>query len=217
MEIRSLNVALPTSIDYAGRVIMTGGYKSPIDAAHCGMEQIDGDGQADRVNHGGVDKAVNVYAHDHYPYWERVFGHALTPGAFSENLTIAGALESSVCIGDHWRAGEVIFEVSQPRMPCSKLALKHDKRHLVQWVQETGYTGFYLRVIAPGMLARGARIEVIARDPRGVSIADVNAIYYGRGAPDTDAIARALAVPALSRAAREVIANRLARAERDSS
>jgi MOSC domain-containing protein YiiM len=212
MQLYSLNVAHAAHVNYNGREVLTGQHKAPIASAELGAESLDGDSVGDPHNHGGPDKAVNVYAHDHYAYWEGVFGAPLQPGAFSENLTVKGALELDVCIGDRWRIGTAVLEVSQPRMPCFKLALKHDKRHLVEWVQEAGYTGFYMRTITAGLLHSGATITVIAHDPHRISIADINAIYYGRGEIDMAAIARTLAVPALSQAARAVIAARLARA-----
>jgi MOSC domain-containing protein YiiM len=209
MRLISLNIALAETRDYNGREVLTGQHKTPVASARLRADTLDGDSVGDRVNHGGPDKAVNVYAFDHYAYWEGVFGAPLSPGAFSENFTVEGALENEVCIGDRWRVGEAVLEVSQPRMPCFKLALKHDKKHLVKWVRETGFTGFYLRVVTPADVRGGADIDVIARDPRAVSIADVNAIYYGRGALETDAVTRVLSLPALSDAAREIVIKRL--------
>lgn len=208
MKIVSLNVGLPATHDYNGKQVHTGGYKQPVSRALARNNQLDGDGQGDTVHHGGVDKAVNAYAFDHYDYWEGVFGRPLQAAAFSENLTLTGALEDEVCIGDIYRAGDVLLQVSQPRVPCFKLNLKHDKPHLVQWIRASGFTGFYLRILREGVLEQGAAVELIERDPADVSIADVNAIYYSR-ALDIAAVERALAVPALSNAARAILTKRL--------
>jgi MOSC domain-containing protein YiiM len=209
MFLHSLNIALAEPRAYRDREVLTGQHKLPVDQAQLHAETLAGDSVGDRVNHGGPDKAVNVYAFDHYDYWSNVFGTPLSPGAFSENFTVRGALETVVCIGDRWRVGDAVLEVSQPRMPCFKLALKHDKKHLVKWVRETGYTGFYLRTITPGLIRPGLNIDVIARDPHAVCIADINAIYYSRGTADADAIRRALEVPALSDSAREIVLARI--------
>jgi MOSC domain-containing protein YiiM len=209
MQLLSLNIAHAANRSYNGREVFTGQHKIPVAGAHLHAETLEGDSVGDLENHGGPDKAVNVYAHDHYAYWEGVFGASLTAGAFSENFTVRGALETDVSIGDRWQIGEAVLEVSQPRMPCYKLALKHDKKHLVQWVRESGYTGFYLRVITPGPITSGAAIDVILRDPRHVRVADVNALYYERGALDMAEVARILSVPALSQSAQQIIEKRL--------
>jgi MOSC domain-containing protein YiiM len=212
MRLISLNVGATAVHRYDdGREIHTGGYKSPVSEAELGLTQLAGDGQADLINHGGHDKAVNVYAQDHYAYWEGVFGSPLTPGAFSENLTVLGALEDEVCIGDRWRIGAVELEVSQPRMPCYKLAYKHGKKHLVKWVQESGFTGFYLRTVTPGLLRAGVEIAISHRDPAGVSIAEINTLLYSHGAADTALAARILAVGTLSESSRWIITKRLKR------
>lgn len=208
MKIVSLNVGLPATHEYNGKQVHTGGYKQPVARAWARGHQLEGDGQGDTVHHGGADKAVNAYAFDHYAYWEGVFGGPLPAAAFSENLTLAGALEDEVCIGDVYRAGKVLLQVSQPRVPCFKLNLKHAKPHLVQWIRGSGFTGFYLRILREGVLEQGATVELIDRDPAEVSIADINAIYYSR-ALDSAAIERALAVTALSDAARVILAKRL--------
>ncbi len=210
MQLHSLNIALAERVTYHGREVLTGQHKLPVQSATLGAQTIDGDSVGDTENHGGLDKAVNVYAFDHYPYWEGVFGAPLQPGAFSENFTVRGALESEVCIGDRWQIDAAVLEVSQPRMPCYKLALKHDKKHLVAWVRESGFTGFYLRVITPGRIHQGAEIIMLDRDPHQVRIADVNALYDSRGAVDLAEVARVLAAPALSSAARQIIERRLA-------
>ena len=122
MRIISLNVGLPSAQSYEGREVITGGAKNPVPRAVLRFANFDGDRQADRVNHGGAEKAVCVYPFDHYPYWNRQLGRDLQPGAFSENLTVSGAIETEVCVGDVFRIGEATVQASQPRMPCNKLA-----------------------------------------------------------------------------------------------
>lgn len=207
MNIVSLNIARPETRIYGEETIVTGGYKQPVASAHLRFHNFDGDGQGDEINHGGPDKAVNAYAHEHYAYWQGVFDAPLPNAAFSENLTLAGAHEDDVCIGDVYTIGAALVQVSQPRVPCFKLNLKHGKKHLVQWVRATGHTGFYLRVLREGLIESGAAVQLIDRDS-GVTITDINTIYYARTL-DSAAVARALAVEALASAARALIERRL--------
>jgi len=128
MRIISLNVGLPSAQRYEGREVITGGAKKPVPRAVVRFGNLDGDRQADQLNHGGFEKAVCVYPFDHYPYWSRQLGRDLQPGAFSENLTISGAIETEVCVGDVFRIGEASVQVCQPRMPYAKLAGKMGRR-----------------------------------------------------------------------------------------
>jgi MOSC domain-containing protein YiiM len=150
MRIISLNVGLPSAQRYEGRKVITGGTKKPVTRAVLRFGNFDGDRQADQVNHGGLEKAVCVYPFDHYPYWNRQLGHDLQPGAFSENLTVSGAIETEVCVGDVFRIGEATVQVSQPRMPCTKLASKNGSKMLPKLIANVGYTGFYMSVLSEG-------------------------------------------------------------------
>jgi MOSC domain-containing protein YiiM len=209
MKIVSLNIATPAPHVYDGREVLTAGYRLPVASALLTLSGFEGDGVGDPVNHGGADKAVNVYPHDHYAYWSGVFGAPLPVAAFSENLTLAGALETGVCLGDQYVVGEALVEVSQPRVPCFKLNLKHDKPRLVQWIISSGFTGFYLRVLRPGLVRQGDTLTRALAHPAEISIADLNALYYARET-DHDGLRRALDVPALSAAWRQTFSERLA-------
>jgi MOSC domain-containing protein YiiM len=178
MKIVSLNVGLPSAQRYEGRKVITGGAKKPVGRAVLRFGNFDGDRQADRVNHGGVEKAVCVYPFDHYPYWSRLLGRDLRPGAFSENLTVSGAIETEVCVGDVFRIGEAMVQVSQPRMPCTKLAGKNGSKMLPKLMANVCYTGFYMRVLSEGMVAQGDRFDLVRPHPERITIADVNSIIY---------------------------------------
>jgi len=146
MKIISLNGALPSAQRYDGQKVLTGGAREPVShMMHC-SHNFDGDGQADLDNYGGLEKAVCVYPFDHYAYWEKVLDRELEPGAFSENLTISGALETELCVGDVFGIGEAVPQVCQPRQPCNKLAGKNAEKLLPKWVVRPGYTKFYMRV-----------------------------------------------------------------------
>jgi MOSC domain-containing protein YiiM len=173
----------------------------------CGFE---GDGQADLVNHGGPEKAVCVYPFDHYAHWERELGRRLEPGAFSENLTVSGAVETEVCIGDVFRVGEAVVQVSQPRTPCSKLAGKNGERLLTKWVGQTGYTGYYLRVLSEGLVSVDDAFERVENHPDRISVADVDDVIFGRS-EDLGLIESLANLPEFGADGRALFAQRLVR------
>jgi MOSC domain-containing protein YiiM len=213
VKVVSLNVGLPRAQHYGREVVWTAGAKSPVPDAVLRFHGIEGDGQADRQNHGGVDKAVCVYSFDHYAHWEKLFGRSLESASFSENLTISGAVEGEVCIGDVFGVGEAVVQVSQPRTPCGKLAGKNRQRLLTRWVAQTGYTGFYMRVLSEGIVRSGDAFELIALHPEHISVAAVNDIVFGR-AEDERLIQRLANLPELGADGRALFTERLGRGEK---
>ena len=194
--------------------MFTGGAKKPAPRAMLHLGGFEGDGQADRQNHGGPDKAVCVYPFDHYAHWERMLGRELAPGAMSENLTVSGIRESEVCVGDVFRAGGATVQVCQPRVPCDKLARKNGERLLPKWLSEIGYTGFYTRVLEEGVVEAGSPFELVERHPDGITIADVNDVIYDR-ASDVVLIERLANLQEFGAAGRAMFARRLARLRRE--
>jgi MOSC domain-containing protein YiiM len=159
---------------------------------------LDGDGQADLVNHGGVDKAVNVYAIEHYPYWrEKLNIPSLTNGAFGENFTVEGLLETEVCIGDTFTLGEAIVQVSQPRQPCWKLTMKWHIKDLALQVERNGKTGWYFRVLKEGNVCGGDELKLTERPFPQWTIEEANQIMHHR-TEDFTAAAKLAACPLLS-------------------
>ena len=160
----------------------TGFFKRPLEGlVFVGSTNLVGDGQADLKNHGGVDKAVLAYSADHYPKWREELPMPDMPhGAFGENLTIAGLSESSVCIGDLFRVGEVLFEVSQPRQPCWKLARRWRMHELTGLVVNNGRSGWYLRVLSEGSLGAGMPVNLIERPNPSWPISRANEILHHR-------------------------------------
>lgn len=148
IKILSLNVGMPKQIQFNQKDVSTGIFKSATDEyLYLSYLNFEGDGQGDLVHHGGKEKAVCVYPYEHYPFWENELRRPLDYGAFGENLTIKGLLESDVCIGDVFKLGKAIVQVSQPRQPCYKLSIKYGVPDMPLKVQQTGYTGFYFRVL----------------------------------------------------------------------
>lgn len=191
--ILSLHVGLPRDLGSAGaadpmdRPWRTGFFKAPVEGAvWLGPTGHDGDGQADQKHHGGLDKAVCVYPASRYPFWRERLDRDLPWAAFGENWTVVGQDEASVCIGDVCAVGETLVEVSQPRSPCWKLARRWGIRKLALWVQETGYTGWYLRVLRPGRVAAGDAVGLVERPYPEWTVLRANAVRYDRGASPAD-------------------------------
>jgi len=214
MKIISLNVGAPSTQRYGEQELRTGGAKRPVPRATLRFDNFDGDGQADLANHGGADKAVCAYPLDHYAYWERALGRKLESAAFSENLTVSGALETDFCVGDVFRAGGATVQVSQPRMPCGKLAGKNGERMLARWISETGYAGFYMRVLSEGPVAAGDTLDIVERHPDRISITDVNGVrFYGRSR-DLALVERLAGLPEFAAEGRALFAERARRLRR---
>ena len=184
----SIQIGVPRSYGFEGAVDThdkpwtTGFFKAPIEGpVFVGTTNLVGDGQADLKNHGGVDKAVLAYSAGHYPKWREELRLPDMPcGAFGENLTITGLSEESVCIGDIFRIGEVIFEVSQPRQPCWKLARRWRMHVLTGLVVRNGRSGWYLRVMEQGWIDTQMPVTLLERPNPAWSIARANEIMYHR-------------------------------------
>ena len=148
-----------------------------------------GDEQADLVHHGGADKAIHHYPHDHYPHWRTVLGdHPLlgAEGAFGENISTIGLVEEAVCLGDRFRLGTALVEVSQGRQPCWKLDHRFSRKGVLAEVVRSGRSGWYYRVIETGMVAAGDTAELVARPLAEWSVARCFALLVGgahRGDP----------------------------------
>jgi len=144
----------------------TGFFKAPVaGSVRLRRTNLEGDGQADRVHHGGPDKAVLAYSAEHYPRWRLALNRPSLPyGAFGENFTVVGLTEADVCIGDTWQVGaEAIVQVSQPRQPCWKLARRWRIKTLAWDVQQTGRTGWYFRVLTEGSVAAEMPLILLER------------------------------------------------------
>jgi MOSC domain-containing protein YiiM len=158
-----------------------------------GPEGLDGDEQADLRVHGGPDKAVYAYAEEDAAWWAAELGRELGPGAFGENLTVAGVDVTGAVIGERWRVGSTELEVCQPRQPCSKLGIRFGDPRMVKRFAQVARPGAYLRVLVPGQLGAGDAIEVLSRPPHDICVGLVfRAILH-----DDALAARAAAAPEL--------------------
>jgi MOSC domain-containing protein YiiM len=176
----SINVGRPKEIPYLKGTVETAiGKHSMQGPLRLNKLNFEGDQQADLIHHGGANKAVCVYSEDHFPYWETQLERTIGAGAFGENLTIRGGAETDFCIGDTYRIGTALVQVSQPRHPCFKLAAKHGVKDLPAQVLQTGYTGFYLRVLEEGVVSAGDTMIPVKTSHGSFSIAEVNRITFG--------------------------------------
>lgn len=173
---------------------------------------LDGDRQADLTVHGGPAKAVYGYPLEHYAYWRDELRDAELPlGVFGENLTTEGVDESTLHIGDRLRIGAVELVVTQPRLPCYKLALRFGRADMIKRFLKSGRSGFYFSVAAEGELGAGDAIEITHRDALAVSVADIVRLHVSNDA-DRELLHRASRLKALPQSWRERFAQRAARA-----
>jgi len=211
MEIVSVNVGTPRPVDWHGRRIMTGIFKQPV-AGRVRLRKLnlEGDGQADLSVHGGAFKAVYVYPSEHYPFWRRELELQDLPwGSFGENLTTKGWWEDEVHVGDRFRIGTAEVVVTQPRLPCFKLAVRFDREDVVETFLHSGRPGFYLAVLQEGEIGAGDAMERIYEDEHGVSVVEVVNLYLGRDRSDPDLLRRAASVEAMPKSWREHFQKRL--------
>lgn len=171
MRVISLNIGRPIVLVRHGRQYSTAMNRKPVEGplllTQSGFE---GDRVSDERVHGGPDRAACCYPLEHYKHMGERLGKELSPPAFGENLTTEGLLESEVCIGDVFEIGSAIVQVTSPRRPCAKLALKHDQPELPVWIQQSGFCGFYVRALQEGAIGSGDAIRLVERPHPDLSI-----------------------------------------------
>jgi MOSC domain-containing protein YiiM len=214
VKLLSIQVGLPRSYGNENaenahdRLWTTGFYKEPVGGpVFAGYTHLEGDGQADLQNHGGPDKAINAYPQDYFAAWEAELGISIPHGAFGENLTTSGLVETEVCVGDAFRLGESILQISQPRQPCWKLARRWRIKDLAARVEKTGRTGWYFRVLTEGEIDAPANFFLLERRHPEWTIAAANEVMHHRPT-DWEAARLLAACPALSESWRKSLSRR---------
>jgi ferredoxin-NADP reductase/MOSC domain-containing protein YiiM len=199
MRLLSVNVGLPHDVQWNGRTVRTAIFKSPVTGRRrVSPLNVDGDGQADLAAHGGEHRAVYVYDRAAYEHWAEFLGrYDLAPGQFGENLTVEGMPDELVCIGDRYRIGNAVFEVTQPRVTCYKVGLRLEEPRMPALLYSHGRPGFYMRVLEEGEVGAGDAIERIATGPGAMSVRELSALLYLPGHTPAG-LRSALAIPALS-------------------
>ena len=195
----SVNVGLPKDVAWNGRTVYTGVWKQPVTGPRMVRRlNVDGDGQGDLGGHGGEHRAVLVYQLDSYRYWsDELHRDDLQPGHFGENFTVQGLPDDEVCIGDRYRIGQAVFEVTQPRVTCYRVGLRLGEPQMAALLVSHRRPGFYFRVISEGQIEAGQDIVKVGSGPEQVTVAEIDALLYLPGHP-RDALERALRIPVLS-------------------
>ena len=195
----SVNVGLPRTVEWRGRTVRTGIWKQPVQGRRrVGRLNVEGDGQADLGGHGGEQRAVFVYQIESHRYWEARLGRdGFSPGQFGENFTVERLPDDEVCIGDRYRIGSALFEVTQPRTTCYRVGIRLDEPQMAALLTGSGRPGFYLRVLEEGEVGAGDPILPMALGPERMTVAEVNALLYLSGHP-REQLERALRIAALS-------------------
>jgi MOSC domain-containing protein YiiM len=199
MKLISVNTGRPRDVDVNGRIVRTSIWKSPrAGRLRVSTLNIEGDEQSDLTVHGGTYKAVYCYPCEHYEYWRRELPDAELPwGAFGENLTTEGLLETEIRIGDRLEIGSAQFLVTQPRQPCFKLGIRFGRHDMVRRFLASGRSGFYVRVVLEGDIASGDEIRLAERATGSITVSEIFALQFDDDASDDD-LRRAAAAPGLS-------------------
>jgi ferredoxin-NADP reductase/MOSC domain-containing protein YiiM/ferredoxin len=195
----SVNVGLPREFEWQGKLVRTAIWKQPVPHRVVARRlNLDGDGQGDLQGHGGEQRAVMVYQLDAYRYWEReLCRNDFEYGQFGENFTVDGLADGEVCIGDRYRIGNAVFEVTQPRVTCYRLGIRMNNPQMPALVVSHRKPGFYFRVIEEGEVGTGDEIQKIAEGPERITVAEINSLLYLPN-HDPNRIAIAARIPALS-------------------
>lgn len=198
-RLASVNVGLPRDIAWRGETVHTAVWKRSV-SGRCIVRRLNlaGDGQGDLIGHGGEQRAVFVYQLDCYRYWQRELGRDdFSFGQFGENLTVEGLPDDEVCIGDRYRIGSALFEVTQPRVTCYRIGIRMNEPRMAALLVSHGRPGFYFRVLEEGELEAGDEILKVDSGVEQMTVGRVNALLYLPG-HRREELERALRIPALS-------------------
>ena len=195
----AVNVGLPRDVSWRGATVHTGVWKQEVAGPRMVRRlNIEGDGQGDLAGHGGEHRAVLVYQIASYRHWQQELGRDdFVHGQFGENFTVDGLPDDEVCIGDRYRIGDAVFEVTQPRVTCYRVGLRLNEPRMAALLVAHRRPGFYLRVLTEGQVQAGDEIVKIASGPEGMSVAEIDALLYLPGG-SRERLARAVLIPALS-------------------
>ena len=196
----SVNVGMPREVSWQGRTVFTGIWKEAVQGSRqVRRMNIDGDGQGDRAGHGGEQRAVYVYQLDSYDHWrDQLQRDDFVFGQFGENFTADGLSDDEVCIGDQYRIGSALFEVTQPRVTCYRVGIRMNEPRMAALLTGHGRPGFYFRVLEEGVVQPGDDVVKVATGVGRMTVASINALLYLDRRPDPDLLQRALEIPALS-------------------
>ena len=198
-QLLSVNVGLPRDVSWRDEIVHTSIWKEPVQGRRLVRRlNVEGDGQGDLAGHGGEQRAVLVYQIASYRYWEKQLGrNNLTFGQFGENFTVQGLADNEVCIGDRYRIGRALFEVTQPRVTCYRVGIRMDEPQMAALLVSHHLPGFYMRVLEEGDVGAGDEIVKVADGSERVTVAEIDALLYLPGRA-RELLERSLRIPALS-------------------
>ncbi|WP_047152217.1 MOSC domain-containing protein [Aneurinibacillus tyrosinisolvens] len=197
IQLIALSTGKPKTLSYKGKNYESAICKDQVNEVFLSVERFEGDDVASLEFHGGPERTVCAYPYEHYAMWEKEFNISLPAAAFGENITVTNMLESQVCIGDVFRLGEAVIQVSQGRIPCKKISQRNGVDTFLPRVVETGYTGYFFRVLEEGMVRSDAKITLLQKHPLEVSVLFANRIFFHEK-NNTEAIQRILQVDELA-------------------
>jgi len=210
MRVDSVNAGRAEPMKIGARTITTGIRKAPVERGHVGTLGLVGDVVADEENHAGPDQAIYVYSSEDYAWWGEELGGLPAPGTFGENLTLSSFGSEPVRIGDRYRVGEALLEATAPRIPCATFATRMGEPDWVQRFAAARRPGLYVRVLEPGVVAVGDRVDRLGGEDGGPSVVDLMDVWYDTE-PDPELLERLLDSP-LAERARGNVERKLARA-----
>ena len=215
MKLIAISVGLPREVLWKGESVTTSIFKSPVDGpVALRRHNLEGDQQSDLSVHGGPTKAVYVYPSEHYEFWKRELPDAELPwGSFGENLTVTGLDEDNVCVGDEFRVGTARVVVTEPRMPCVKLAIRFGRPDMPKRFLKSQRTGFYFGVVEEGSLQADDELEPVSKHPDRLAVSDVTRLYSTERS-NVDLLRKAIAVSALPEGWSSYFAHQLEKLER---
>jgi len=177
-SVLSVNISAIRTVEYHGETVATGIFKSPVEGrTRFAGVNLRGDDQADRENHGGPIRAVYAYANEDYLWWQETLGRALSPGKFGDNLTLEGVEVSGALVGERWRVGTALLEVTSPRVPCYKLGMAMEDPRFIRTFARALRPGAYLGIVEEGDVGAGDSVAVTWRPDHNLTLAMMSRIY----------------------------------------
>ena len=198
MIVTSVNIGQAKEVNWNGKIVTTGIYKSPVESIELDMTDVKNDQVIDRRYHGGIDKACYLYSEDHYDYWQNLYPNLdFNFGMFGENITIKGLNESKIMIGDIYRIGGATVQVTQPRQPCFKLGIVFNTQKILKEFINSNYSGIYLKVLEGNTVSHGDSMDLIERQHNSMSVNQVYRLLYDKE-PNQDDLHYALSINTLA-------------------
>jgi MOSC domain-containing protein YiiM len=200
MQIISTNIGNPSTVTWNGKEYLTGIFKNPVSCPiFLDKDDVDKDSVIDRKYHGGNDKACYIFSEKHYQYWKNLYPNLnWNWGMFGENLTISDLDESQIYVGDLYKVGEAVVQISQPRQPCFKLGIRFNTQQMLKQFIDYGYSGVYIKVVEKGNVKVNDKFELIKKEENSLSIKEIFHLIYLEDKSDNSQVIKALDISSLA-------------------